>query len=356
MASDFKKAKIGIVSLRFNPAFVQHQIAFIKLIKEMGHEPVCILDSSYEGFPELAKLSSIVDPTFDLASLNLTHAIFLNASAANPKAASAMKANGAKIFYVLHEPRQPALKFLWAEGPKIGVKGLIAHSISVPLIKLADIVLLASQFAVSAYDASDIRHNENRAYFPLIFDDEAQPDIASLLPAKRHVGFIGGLCRAHGFDQFLRFMREELQKGSDLNFLIASRQPLPAEILHDDVVKGNQHRISLRCGRPLSNEEMNRAYAESYCIWNVYRRSTQSGVLPKAFMFGTPVLASAVGSFPEFVEDGFNGRFVESKHQGIVEALQEIRANLGTYATRCRETFREQFFYQSNSKRFADLL
>ncbi|HZP03255.1 MAG TPA: glycosyltransferase family 4 protein [Terracidiphilus sp.] len=350
-------ARIGIVSLRFNPAFVQHQIAFIKLIKEMGHEPVCILDGSYEKFPEIRELSSVINPRCDLGSLNLTHAIFLNASPVNRKAASAMKENGAKIFYVLHEPRQPVLKFLWAEGPRVGVKGLLAHCTSVPLIKLADVVLLASHFAISAYDGSDRKHNENRAYFPLIFDDESQPDITSLLPAKRYLGFIGGLCRAHGFDRFFQFMREELQKGSDLKFLIASRHPLPAEIRNDDIVRNNKNKLSLRCGRPLSNSEMNRAYAECFCIWNVYRRSTQSGVLPKAFMFGTPVLASTVGSFPEFVEDGSNGRFVKGQgHQGIAEALREMRTNLGRYATSCRKTFREQFFYQSSLKRFEDLL
>jgi glycosyltransferase involved in cell wall biosynthesis len=168
---------------------------------------------------------------------------------------------------------------------------------------------------------------------------------------------MGGLCRAHGFDHFLRFMRSELQRGSDLRFLIASRQPLPAEIKNDPIVKKNSDKLKLQCGRPLSSDEMNLAYAESFCIWNIYRRSTQSGVLPKAFMFGTPVLASSSGSFPEFVKDGVNGKFAESQdHHAIARSLSDIRSDQRNFVLNCRKTFNEEFFYKANLSRFDGLL
>ena len=134
-----------------------------------------------------------------------------------------------------------------------------------------------------------------------------------------------------------------------MRFLIASRLPLPGTLLNDPTLRKNLDRIEIRCGRPLGNDEINRCYLESFCVWNIYRRSTQSGVLPKAFMFGTPVIASRVGAFPEWVEEGVNGRFAEARDcEGILAALEDIRNNIEGYATRCRQTFIEKFFYRSN--------
>jgi glycosyltransferase involved in cell wall biosynthesis len=351
------KRRICFVSLRYNPAHVQHLIAYAKLVLELGCEAFFLLDPGYSKFPELGELAQVFDPDSNFSSLGFTHALIYNASTANRMVASALKQNGTKILYVLHEPRQPILDFLWAEGPKIGIKGVVAHHYSVPVIKIADIVLLASRFGLKVYNNSDRKYNASCAYFPLIYDDEAPQDVGALLPGKQYFGFMGGLCRAHGFNHFLRFMRSELQRGSDLRFLIASRHPLPAEIKNDPIVKKNPDKLKIQCGRPLSSEEMNLAYAECFCIWNIYRRSTQSGVLPKAFMFGTPVLASSSGSFPEFVKDGVNGKFAESRdHQAISRSLSDIRSDRRNFALNCRKTFNEEFFYKANLSRFDSLL
>jgi glycosyltransferase involved in cell wall biosynthesis len=351
------KRRICIVSLRYNPAHVQHLIAYAKLVQELGDESCFLLDPAYSKFPELAELAQVFDLDSNLSSLGFTHALIYNASTANRMIAAALKQNGTKILYVLHEPRHPILSFLWAEGPEIGIKGVIAHRYSVPVIKIADVVLLASRFGLKVYNDSDRKHNASCAYFPLIYDDEAYQDVDALLQGKQYFGFMGGLCRAHGFDQFLHFMRSELQRGSDLRFLIASRHPLPAEVINDPIVKKNSEKLKLQCGRPLSSEEMNLAYAESFCIWNIYRRSTQSGVLPKAFMFGTPVMASSSGSFPEFVKDGVNGRFAAGHdHRAIAQSLANIRADQRNFVVNCRRTFNEEFFYRANLSRFDRLL
>lgn len=351
------KRKICIVSLRYNPAHVQHLIAYAKLVQELGSEPFFLLDPGYSQFPELGELAQVFDPDSQFSSFGFTHALIYNASTANRMVATALKENGTKILYVLHEPQQPILDFLWAEGPKIGIKGIVAHRYSVPVIKIADVVLLASRFGLKVYNDSDRKHNASCAYFPLIYDDEAPRDVGSLLPDKHYFGFMGGLCRAHGFDHFVRFMRSELLRGSDLRFLIASRHPLPADVKNDPVVKKNPDKLKLMCGRPLSSDEINLAYAESFCIWNIYRRSTQSGVLPKAFMFGTPVLASSSGSFPEFVKDGVNGKFGEGQdHDAIGRSLSDVRANQENFAFNCRRTFNEEFFYKANLSRFDSLL
>jgi glycosyltransferase involved in cell wall biosynthesis len=139
--------------------------------------------------------------------------------------------------------------------------------------------------------------------------------------------------------------------------MIASRFPLPEYVLKDKIISRNLDRIELMCGRTLQNKEIDSCYARSFAVWNLYRRSTQSGVLPKAFMFGTPVVASRIGSFPEYVRDGFNGRFANADdREGVLCAVEELRRRTGEYASNCRRSFLEMFYYRSRLEELRQLL
>jgi len=102
-------------------------------------------------------------------------------------------------------------------------------------------------------------------------------------------------------------------------------------------------------GSLCSNDQINKYYEESFCIYNMYRRTTQSGVLPKAFMFGVPVLASDIGSFPEFVEDGENGFIVKNRDEGpIYNKLKIIRENIYSFSMQARRSFERYFYWKNN--------
>ena len=247
--------------------------------------------------------------------------------------------------------------YLKSEGLSGTFRAILAHRFTVGTIKAADLVVLPSRYGLREYQRSDARFNTNATYFPLIFDDEAPADISVLLPQKRYFGYLGSLCRSHGFDQYLSFIRHAFEYEMNVQFLIASRNPLPEDFLSDSLVRKNLDRIEIRCGRPLGNEEMNRCYAESFCVWNLYRRSTQSAVLPKAFMFGTPVIATSIGSFPEYIQEGVNGRFAEAQdREEIWSVLQDMRDNIGRYAASCRQTFLDLFYYRSRLQDLREIL
>jgi glycosyltransferase involved in cell wall biosynthesis len=127
--------------------------------------------------------------------------------------------------------------------------------------------------------------------------------------------------------------------------------------MNDPLFSRNSAKIEILCGKPLGNADINLCYAKSICVWNLYRTSTQSGVLPKAFMFGTPVIASKIGSFPEFIQEGVNGRFASARdHEGTWTAFEEIRSNLGMYAANSRKTFLETFYYRPHLGELGRLL
>jgi glycosyltransferase involved in cell wall biosynthesis len=315
------------------------------------------LDSAYLAFPELDDFAPVRNVGADGNAIAYKDAVFLNASVANEDLAKTFKRDGTKILYVFHEPWQMSFDYLWSEGMVATLKATMAHRVTVPALRLADTVLLASGYGLREYKKSDVKYNGNCVDLPLLFDDECAEAVQRSLDRKRYFGFIGSLCRSHGFDQYISFVRFALQYDSKISFLIASRNPIPARVVNDPIFRRNANRVEILSGRPLTNNEINRCYAESFCVWNLYRRSTQSGVLPKAFMFGSSVIAGRIGSFPEFIQDGVNGRFADARdHENIWAALEDIRSNLNAYATSSRKTFLETFYYRSHLRKLERLL
>jgi glycosyltransferase involved in cell wall biosynthesis len=335
-----------LISLRFNPAFVSHLVAFAKAYQAIGLQASFLVSPEYLRFPDLGRTACVVPYAAEAPNV-YTHAIFINVSQLNLRAAARLKTRGTKIIYLYHEPCSSVMAYFKTEGPRQAVMATLAHAVSIRMLKLADAVIVPSSYAAAIYGQADARYNRNVFEIPLLFDDEAISSPEDLT-AKQYVSYIGAICRAHGFGQFVDFMRVHLGRDPRVRFRIASMRPLPKYVLRDPLIVRHMDRIETHCGRPLQNEEINRFYAESICVWNVYRRSTQSGVLPKAFMFGSPVLASRAGSFTEFVQDGVNGRFVRAQDPAeISSAVDEIRARIAEYAGNCRTTFTDTFFYGS---------
>lgn len=348
--------KVAIISLRINPAFIQHLIAYAKAIQELGGKADLLLDPSYRRFPELEQTARVVYYGVDELDPCWTHAIYLNVALENRKISAMLQARGVRQLYVYHEPWQMSLRYLLSEGLPDSLKALLAHRATVPVLKRAIVVVLESEFGLSVYQKNDARINPRAVYFPQIYDDDALASFPALLKSKRYFSFIGNPCKAHGFDQYLAFVRYCLQQNLDVEFMIACRQELP-DVEKDPLFVANADRLRIRSGKPLSNDEMNRCYAESLCIWNLYRRSTQSGVLPKALMFATPVLVTRIGSFSEYITDRYNGRFMApGDHHGLVDAFHDFKSNQQSYGDHCRETFLRTFHYRSRLRDLAALL
>jgi glycosyltransferase involved in cell wall biosynthesis len=348
--------KVAIISLRINPAFIQHLIAYAKAVQELGGTADLLLDPTYRRFPELEQTARVLYYGTDPLDPAWTHAIYLNVSLENRRVSAMLQVGGVRQLYVYHEPWQMSLRYLLSEGLPDTAKALLAHRATVPVLKRATAVVLESEFGLSVYRKNDARINPRGVYYPQIYDDDAVSCFPELLKSKRYFSFIGNPCKAHGFEQYIAFVTYCLQSNLDVEFMIACRQELSG-IEKEPLFMANAGKLKIRSGKPLSNDEMNRCYAESLCVWNLYRRSTQSGVLPKALMFGAPVVATRIGSFPEYIIDRHNGRFLTpDDHQGLVDAFHDFRANRQLYGHHCRETFLKTFYYRARLDDLAALL
>jgi glycosyltransferase involved in cell wall biosynthesis len=347
-----------LVSLRCNPAHIQLLIAYAKAIQSLDLEAVFLLDPAYSRFSELGNAAPILEPGKARLNSRWDCAIFFNPSLKNLETAKSLKKHGTRILYILHEPWQMSPSYVKDEGVRAAGMAILAHRSTLPVLRAADHIILQSQYGLQIYRSKDARYNGSASYIPLLYDDDLRDDMSSLIQKKRYFSYIGNPCRAHGFDQFLNVVRLSLQQNRDIQFLIASGgHSLPKGCLSDPIFTQNSCRIEIQSGRRLSNDEINSYYAQSICVWNVYRRSTQSGVLPKAFMFGAPVVCSTVGSFPEFVTSGRNGEIVSARDpECIIEAFQRFKEDLVSYATRCRRDFMSTFYYRAHLRDLSDLL
>jgi len=80
--------------------------------------------------------------------------------------------------------------------------------------------------------------------------------------------------------------------------------------------------------RWINDDEVNEIFLKSNILVLPYIDSTQSGIIPIAYMFKIPVVATKVGGIPEQIEDGRTGLLVNpGDPAGIAEACIKLLCN-----------------------------
>jgi glycosyltransferase involved in cell wall biosynthesis len=321
-----------------------------------------VIDKGYLSLADFSATGEVISSADRRQSPGLLRfdiALFSNSSTGNRSLAGSMRARGASIFYLFHEPE--SIWNLGAEGWRQIVRFPFSTWFSIETLRLSSGVIVPSNCARAKYERYFLKYNPNVHTMPLLFDDEIG---AARVQQERHkksfFGFVGTACKSHNFDAFVAFAKHAIGSGSSIPFMIATKVDLSSVLADDKELAAhvNDGRILLRHARVLSNDEINECYLSCFCLWNVYRRSTQSGVLPRAFMAGSAVLASRIGSFQEYVQEGVTGEFVESASDcaAILRAAERIRNRAPNYVDGCRKMFLDTFYFKSNGDRFAAIL
>ena len=353
---------IAVVSLHFSPAHTSHMFAYGKLLRELGFAVSFVLHERYLEFADFREAGSVIaarEYARSPESGRFDTAIFYNAAMGNSRLAHTMRKRGIAVLYVFHEPIPIMLRL--KEGWKQILKLVVAKYCSLAMLRECSGVLAPSKFARRPYDRYFTQYNRNVHTFPLLFDDELEAAGGGRAACeRRYFSFLGNAHKAHAFEAFVAFVKHAIRAGSAMEFAIATKSDLTATLERDHELARyrDEGRVRIQHGRVMSNEEMNQWYFSSFCVWNVYTCSTQSGVLARAFMAGAPVIALRMGSFPEYVLPGVNGEFVDSSEAfgGMLKALEKIRSDNPTYVAGCRKTFKETFHYRANREALAHIL
>lgn len=345
--------RIAVVSLNFSIGHLSHILAYYELIRESGFEPVLILHEEYKRyFPhqeyQLLNLEEIGNEKIDLS-------VVYSPAAANLNYIRTQRGKRGKVLYVLHEPFPGWKQFMEIKGSN-KIRLYLIHQYQAICTAVSSKVLLGSKYAVSVYLKNGRIFKNSAEYFPLIFQDERTPAVET--EKRAYFSFIGGFIEPHGCRAFIRFMQYCHKQHREVRFRIATRHTLSESerTMCEELVQSQQ--LEIVQGRPLTTEEINRYYGESICVWSAYDISMQSGVLPKAFMLGTPVIASDAGSFREFVRDGENGIIVKDNTDcaELYEAYKKICGSCESYSKNARKTFEAEFYYKNKVELFQKIV
>jgi len=108
------------------------------------------------------------------------------------------------------------------------------------------------------------------------------------------------------------------QKVPDIKIILAGKGP---ELTRIRSAIGDNPHFEVH-DRFIANEEIPRFFRRAVIVVLPYTEASQSGVIPVAYAFGKPVIASSVGSIPEVVQHGRTG-LVVAPHDpsGLAEAV-----------------------------------
>lgn len=355
--------KAFIMSAKYSPGHFSHMLAYYKLFEESNYQPYLFVDNQYNSFlRDYNEFKSIVlDTYFDVIPDIL---LIYNLSSKDMKYVKQLKRKNAKlkVYFVYHEPWYGLKEWVYDlikhnESMVHSFKALGRYIYAKPVLKIADKVILSSNKAVDFYKKNCIKYNKNYDLFPLVFTDESSSDNTSLIKDKKYFSYISTAVAAKNFDVFIKYIKYRSRKDKNALFQIATRTDISSYIDSEIQSLIDSKRLIVNYGHSLSNAEINHAYAISCCTWMLYKRSTQSGVLCKAMMFGSPVIASDIGSFKEFV-DGSNGIVLNENYsfQDIDKAYGSIMSELESFSQNARKTFLNKFLYVNQVERFRKLL
>jgi glycosyltransferase involved in cell wall biosynthesis len=347
-----------IVSKRFNPGHLSHIEANAKLFEDYGFDVRFSVHGRYLTFSEglFKSHKANVSNYLNLRAGDFFVIWFPSISVLFNSLFVSLTSS-ATIVYVYHEPYTSFASYREAGFSRMKALKVTAISLVNWIIcSLSHKIILPSARAYNALPAARI-NTDRYAKINLLFSDEARPD--QLKTPRTYISYIGTIAEDHAFEEFVRLMHASIcnKTLAPFKFLIATRSQIPEKlsaVIEQGVLLD---RLVVQSGAPMTNEQINDFYAQSYVVWNAYKRSMQSGVLPKAYMFGTPVLVSTSNQSEYFVE-GVHGALISDQYsdaefEGAILKMQPMWPAL---SENCRDFFLQNFDYRSLASTFMNFI
>ena len=319
------------------------------MIEECGYDTALYISSQYMNLFDEA-IEKIITNESEALQYHPDVVWIYNVGVEDLRVIYLFKKCNSKIVYVLHEPYK-GFTPLYKEGKSFFRMG-VAIILNFLICHYSDRVIVSSRCAMNNCQKYMPMTKRKAILFPLIF-----PDLFINGLQREYFSLIGSFSEPHGSLNFIKFIRESY-KNNKIKFQIATRNDISI-LLEDDILKEmiQQGRLIVQQGRPLTVEEINKAYRQSICTWNVYNVSNQSGVLVNSLMQGTPVIATKIGSFEEYIDNYNNSMLVKShEYDELFNAYSFIEQHIDGMSKKCRKTFLDKFFYANQEDKFKKII
>ena len=131
---------------------------------------------------------------------------------------------------------------------------------------------------------------------------------AELAVEGKHILFFGRISPYKGVDVLLKAMPAIFDEYPDIKLVIAGKST-NGYTLNDTLPEKYRNNVQV-INRYIADYELTELIKDAKFVVCPYLYATQSGVLMTAFALNKPVIATNVGSFPEFITNNFNGFLV----------------------------------------------
>lgn len=140
--------------------------------------------------------------------------------------------------------------------------------------------------------------------------------------------FFGRIHAYKGLRYFVEAIQSLRDEGHDVLGVVAGRGS-DLDNYHAQMIEAGCFEIRERY---IDSEEVIELFSNSDVVVLPYTDATQSGVAAMALGYGIPVVATTVGSIPEFVRHGVNGHLVPPKDSAaLVQSIKQVLYSPGEY-------------------------
>ena len=244
-----------------------------------------------------------------------------------------LRSMGKRILYTVHDP-----------SPHLGAT---AHSILLEkwFRPLAGNYMVLSRHSFNLLTAQGIASERiGLTHLSDLFLETVTPTV----PCEKRILFYGRLERYKGLEDLLQAARKILPAfpGWKLHIIGSGNLSLEKDLIsHPQIVLESVF---------VPDEKQADLFTRAEIVVLPYIEASQSGVVPMAMAFGRPVVATRVGSLPEYVKDGYTGLLVPPNNpEQLSEALarlmadDELRKNMGRNAY---EVFQRDFNWDLSAR------
>jgi hypothetical protein len=338
--------KIFIMAANFSPGHFSHALALYKALKELGFYPYLFINKGYEKFVNILSESIQVIYIDEYKNEIIPDQIFIQSpSEKNIKYVKLFKKiNNSKIIYLYHEPWSGYKSYFYFGNFKRAIRLLLINRLfNRRLVRMSDSIVLPSNKAYLNFQKYE-KNNKCLYKLNLLFFNELNQDIS--IESKKYFSYIGLVCADHGFDEFIYNAKFILNNNKDIKVLIATRSDFKLMPWMEDFIKNE--RLVIKKGKVLTNNEINECFYQSFCVWNGYKRSTQSGVLPKALMFGACVIyREDAGSFRDYIKHNATGIKLKDDFSINLNNIANCKKNINKNYLECIKAYHDYFDYKN---------
>lgn len=250
-----------------------------------------------------------------------------------------------KIFYGLHDnPFNPKEK-----------NSTFLIFLSKLFIKCANIIIVYSKFVMD--DIKNFLPLKNIKVLYLGIYKDLFPNFKKSFNLNKNfltILFFGRILPYKGIDILIDAIEILKNKNIELKTIIAGRGRVDENYLY----KIKQLNIEFK-NDWIFNEELLKYLQETDILVMPYKNGTQSGLISIALAYGIPVIATKVGSFKEYIQDGINGFLINPNNQyDLVQKIEQIYFNRNILLQIHKNILKtnQKFFWENTVKYLINLI